>query len=60
MPDKPSIRLPEDDEHGPNPYDSKTMPKDLPKNAWLTSWTWWATIIVMAIGLVVARKMTGG
>lgn len=41
MPVKPNIRLPDD--AGPNPYDSKTTPNDLPKNEWLVSWKWWAT-----------------
>jgi len=46
MREKLHIRLPEDDEHGPNPYDSKTMPIDLPTNAWLASWQWWITALV--------------
>lgn len=55
---KPNIRLPDDD--GPNPYDSTTKPSDLPKNAWLTSWRWWLAIILLAVGALIARKMSGG
>jgi hypothetical protein len=41
---KLNIRLPDDE--GPNPYDSKTMPKDLPRNQWLVSWQWWVGALV--------------
>jgi len=58
MREKLNIRLPGDE--GPNPYDSKTTPQDLPKNAWLTSWVWWVTIIGGAAALLIARKMSGG
>ena len=47
---KPEIRLPDDE--GPNPYDSKTTPNDLPKNEWLVSWEWW--IGALAAGVFVA------
>lgn len=48
---KLNIRLPEDDDHEPNPYDSKTNPKDLLKNRWLWDWTWWAGIVVAGLVL---------
>lgn len=51
------IRLPTD--HGPNPYDSKTMPADLPENKWLVSLGWWATIIALGGGFVFARWSNG-
>lgn len=54
---KPQIRLPDDE--GPNPYDSKTVPKDLPKNAWLTSWGWWLSIALLAAGALLVRHFNG-
>lgn len=57
---KLNIRLPSDDDHGPNPYDSKTPPKALAP-AWLSSWGWWFQIIAMGAGLVAVRYyMNGG
>lgn len=47
---KPNIRLPDDE--GPNPYDSKTEYKDLPKNEWLVSWKWW--VGALAAGAFIA------
>ena len=49
---KPHIRLPGDDDHGPNPYSSKTEVKELQKNRWLWDWRWWAGIVAMALLLV--------
>jgi len=54
---KLNIRLPSDP--GPNPYDSKTMPSDLPENKWLVSIGWWATILALAGGFVFARWSNG-
>ena len=52
---KLSIRLPEDDEHEPNPYDSRTNPKDLLKNRWL----WWIGVLGVAVGLMLAEYFNG-
>lgn len=57
MREKLNIRLPTDE--GPNPYDSKTMPNDLPKNAWLTSWGWWVSIVLLAGGAMLVRYFNG-
>jgi hypothetical protein len=54
---KPQIRLPSDAEHGPNPYDSKSK---LTGPRWLTDWTWWAQIIILALMLVAVRYFTNG
>lgn len=56
---KPQIRLREDDEHGPNPYDSRTPIKDLGPE-WLSSWTWWLRIALLAIGIVAVRYLSNG
>jgi hypothetical protein len=53
---KLNIRLPEDDDHGPNPYDSKTNPKDLIQNRWLWDWKWWAGIIVLGLVLYFTNR----
>jgi hypothetical protein len=45
---KLNIRLPEDDDHGPNPYDSKTEFKHT-QPRWLWDWTWWVGIIVLGL-----------
>lgn len=45
MSPKLNIRLPEDDRHGPNPYDSKT-PLKHQSPRWLWDWHWWIAIIV--------------
>lgn len=55
---KPQIRLPEDDQHGPNPYDSKSALKDL-RPKWLSSWGWWVAVILGGLGWYVARKLNG-
>lgn len=47
---KLNIRLPEDDEHGPNPYDSKTEFKHT-QPRWLWDWSWWVGIIVLGLVL---------
>lgn len=54
---KLNIRLPSDP--GPNPYDSKTMPSALPENKWLVSAGWWATIIMLGVGFVASRIVSG-
>lgn len=54
---KLNIRLPNDP--GPNPYDSKTMPNALPENKWLVSAGWWATIIMLGVGFVASRIVSG-
>jgi hypothetical protein len=53
---KPQIRLPSDDDNGPNPYDSKTpfQPAD-----WLT-WKWWSGIASLGIGFVLMRDFLDG
>jgi hypothetical protein len=56
---KLNIRLPEDDDHGPNPYDSKTNPKDLIQNRWLWDWKWWVGIISVVAGLALAEYLNG-
>lgn len=56
-PNKIHIRLPTD--HGPNPYDSRTQPRDLPKNEWLVSWGWWFTIIALGAGFTLTRYFNG-
>lgn len=53
------IRLPQDDEHGPNPYDSRTPIKSLGPR-WLSDWTWWVRIAALAIGIVVVRYFSNG
>ena len=53
------VRLPSDDEHEPNPYDSKTNPKDLLKNRWLWDWKWWAGIVAVVAGLTLAEYLNG-
>jgi hypothetical protein len=53
---KLNIRLPGDDEFEPNPYDSKTDPKDLLRNRWLWDWKWWLGIIVIALVFVIVRR----
>lgn len=57
--EKLNIRLPSDDQFEPNPYDSKTMPKDLLKNRWLWDWKWWVGILTFAGGIVVAGIING-
>lgn len=54
---KPQIRLPTD--HGPNPYDSKTMPSDLHENKWLVSVGWWFTVLALTGGFVFMRWTNG-
>jgi hypothetical protein len=54
---KPQIRLPDDE--GPNPYDSSTRYEDLPKKPWMQL-GWWVSIIALAAGLLIARKLSGG
>lgn len=54
---KLNIRLPSDT--GPNPYDSRTSPTDLPENKWLVSVGWWATIIMLGLGFVFGRWVNG-
>lgn len=49
--EKLNIRLPGDD--GPNPYDSRTQPKDLPGNQWLVSWQFWVKVAVLAAAATV-------
>lgn len=51
MREKLNIRLPTDE--GPNPWDSKTDPKDYPPKDWQIAgrgFTWWFSII--ALGLI--------
>lgn len=51
MREKLNIRLPSDDEHEPNPWDSKTEFKG-PR--WLWDWTFWLQLIAggVTIGLI--------
>jgi hypothetical protein len=53
------IRLPEDDEHGPNPYDSKTEWKHT-QPRWKWDWTWWLTIIVLGLALGLSQTKRAG
>lgn len=52
---KLNIRLPSDDDHGPNPYDSKT-PLKHQSPRWLWDWTWWVAIIIGAAVLYLTNR----
>lgn len=55
---KLNIRLPEDDEDGPNPYDSKTDVKhQYPR--WVWDWRVWAGAIVFGITAYIVGKING-
>ncbi len=53
--EKLNIRLPEDDNHGPNPYDSKT-PLIHQSPRWLWDWKWWLGIIVFSLVLYFVKN----
>jgi hypothetical protein len=46
------IRLPEDDEDGPNPYDSKTPFKET-QPRWLWDWRIWVAAICFGLAYAV-------
>ncbi|HUR21491.1 MAG TPA: hypothetical protein VMZ90_11820 [Vicinamibacterales bacterium] len=56
---KLNIRLPEDDHHGPNPYDSKT-PLIHQSPRWLWDWEWWITGIVSGTVMAISHMHRAG
>jgi hypothetical protein len=56
--DKLNIRLPEDDEDGPNPYDSRTDVKhQFPR--WIWDWRVWSGAICVGIAYYFVGKFNG-
>jgi hypothetical protein len=55
---KLNIRLPEDDEDGPNPYDSKTDVKHHHPR-WMWDWRVWSGAACLAITYAVVLWLTG-
>lgn len=54
---RPQIRVPGDDDEGPNPYDSRT-PFQTP--AWLSKPSYWVGLFFAALGLYLTRLWFGG
>lgn len=58
MKEKLHIRLPSDDQHGPNPYDSKTPIEELTPR-WLRDWKWWVSIAIISVVFYMVRVWRG-